>query len=78
MQITIPDNAVPSITARAKAAGFGDVEAYVLNLVLPPTPEVASRGAANAAIDAGFASGVSSTPIKEFLGELRQKLAANC
>ncbi|MEM6656240.1 MAG: hypothetical protein AAF596_10580 [Planctomycetota bacterium] len=76
MQINIPDDAVPQIAARAKEAGYGDVEAYVLNLVMPAGPVVVDREGVEAAIDAGFASGVSSTPVKAFLGELRQKLQA--
>lgn len=79
MEIRIPDDAVPEITRLAAAAGFSDVERYVVDVVLPEhaKPFVPSPGdpRIERAIEEGFQSGVSDTPLKQFLAELRDKLA---
>lgn len=76
VQIQIPDEIVPEIARRAKAAGCVDVEQYILTLVSPNFAADHNSTRIAQAIDQGFDSGVSETPLAEFLMQIRRRLTA--
>ena len=91
MTITLPDSMRAEVEAKAKAAGFPSVEAYVVSLIvedvpgedLPtpgyaPPPEITPRNRAEleAMLEEGMNSGPPVRATPEFWENLRQRVEA--